>query len=61
MCERDFFGKLAGWHLATSLRINFLTNSFQGVQVNERLRMATSRSCIKWLKSICEIVFYCIW
>ena len=35
-----FFRKLAGWHLATSLEINLFTDNFQ---VNERLRMTTSR------------------
>ena len=30
ICERVFFGKLAGWHLATSLEINFFTDNFQG-------------------------------
>ena len=50
-----FFCKLAGWHLATSLQINLFTGNFKGFWVNERLRMATSREC---LKSICEAVFF---
>ena len=30
-CVKEFFfRKLAGWYLATSLKINFFTNSFQG-------------------------------
>ena len=58
MCERVFFCKVAGQHLATSLQINFFTNSFHGFYVNERLRMPTFRSC---LKSVYETVFYCIW
>ena len=27
---KSFFRKILGWHLATSLQINFFTNSFQG-------------------------------
>ena len=27
---KDFFRKLAGWHFAASLRINFFTDNFQG-------------------------------
>ena len=57
---KSFFRKLTGWHLATSLQINFFTDNFQKFQWNELLRMATSRSCIKCLKSTCEIVFYTI-
>ena len=29
-CVKEFFCKLTGWHLATSLQINFFTDSFQG-------------------------------
>ena len=28
-CVKEFFYKSAGWHLATSLRINFFTDIFQ--------------------------------
>ena len=27
---QKFFGKLAGWHLVTSQRINLFTDNFQG-------------------------------
>ena len=37
-----------------------LTTNWLLHRKNKRLRMATSRSCIKCLKSTCEIVFYCI-
>ena len=31
-CVKElFFRKFAGWHLATSLRINFFTGNFQGL------------------------------
>ena len=29
-CVKEFFRKLAGWHLATSLQINFFTDNFEG-------------------------------
>ena len=29
--RKSFFRKLAGWHLATSLPINFFTDNFQGL------------------------------
>ena len=45
---KEFFRKLTGWHLTTPLQINICRNSFQGLYVNKRLRMATSPSCIKW-------------
>ena len=57
MCKRVFFRKLAGQHPATSLRINFFTDNFQGFRLNEHRPMAISRSCAKCLKSTCEIVF----
>ena len=60
MRERAFFHELAGWHLAASVQINFFTDYFQRFSVNERLRMATSCSCTKCLKSTCEIVFHCV-
>ena len=47
---KKFSRKLACWHLATSLQINFFIDNFQGFQVNECLQMATSRSCKKRLK-----------
>ena len=28
-CVKEFFYKSAGWHLATSLRINFFTDNFK--------------------------------
>ena len=57
---KSFFRKLAGWYLATSLRINLIAENFQGFSVNERLRMVTFCSCIKCLKNTCQTVFYCI-
>ena len=57
MCKRVFFCKLAGQHPATSLRINFFTDNFQGFRLNEHRPMAISRSCAKCLKSTCEVVF----
>ena len=42
-----FFRNIVGWHLGTSLQINFFTDSFQGFQ---GLRRATCCSCIKCLK-----------
>ena len=58
---KEFFRKPAGWHHANSSRINFFTDNFQGFSVKERLWMVTSRYLIKWLKNICEKVFYCIY
>ena len=37
---QKFFGKLAGWHLVTSQRINLFTDNFQGFWLNEHLAMA---------------------
>ena len=53
----SFFHKLAGWHLATSLQINFSTDNFQEFKVNERLQMATSSCCTKCLKITSEVAF----
>ena len=54
-----FFRKFAGWHLSTSSKINFVTDKIQGFWLNKLFRMATSRSCIERLQSICEIFFFC--
>ena len=59
--SKSTFRKLAGWNLATLLQINFFTDNFQRFKLHERLRTATSRSCIKCLKSTCEIIFCCVW
>ena len=50
-CVKEWFCKLTAWHLSTSLQINFFADNFEGFLKNECLRMATSRSCIKCLKS----------
>ena len=49
-----FFRKLAGWHLAIHYR---LTSSQLSGVLSKHLRIATSRSCTKCLKSTCEVVF----
>ena len=54
---KSFFRKFADWHLATSLPINFFTDNFQGFWINEGLQMVSSHSCIKYLKSTCEMLF----
>ena len=63
MCKRIFFFcKLAGWHLADSLRIDFFTDNFQGFGLNDNIPMATSRNCAKCLKNTCEInIVYACW
>ena len=53
---KRFFRKLAGWYLATSLRINFFTDEFYGFWSNQHFPVTTSRSYTKCLKSTCEIV-----
>ena len=53
----SFFHKLADWHLATSLQINFSTDNFQEFKVNERLQMATSSCCTKCLTITSEVAF----
>ena len=55
-----FFRKFAGWHLPTSSKIYFAADKIQRFWVNKLFRMATSRSCIKSLKSICEIIFFAV-
>ena len=54
---REFFCKLTGWHLATSLhQVNIFTKNFYGFSLNGYLSMATSLSYTKCLKSAFEIV-----
>ena len=58
MASRNFSIIKLFYSTLTSLRINLCTYNFQGLEVNKRLWMTTSRSCIKCLKSTCEIVFH---
>lgn len=54
--KKFFFRKLAGWDLTTLLQINFFTDNFRWFWLNEHLRMATSPSHTKYLKSTGKIV-----
>ena len=50
---KSFFRKIAGWHLATSLQINFFTDSFQGLLVSFKI-LTSSNGYLSFLYKMLE-------